>query len=108
MKQDPHARIVFCTCPDKETAVKIAEVLVSTRLAACVNIINEVTSIYEWQGKLEKDKECQLIMKTTVSCLDDLEKTVNSMHPYELPELIAVSISDGSAGYLDWIQENTQ
>ena len=108
MKQDSQARIVFCTCPDAEVAENIAAKLVAERLAACVNIIPGIQSLYEWDGKVENDRECQLIIKTSVNCLEDLEIAVTERHPYELPELIAVTISDGSAGYLDWIQENTR
>lgn len=108
MKQDSQARIVFCTCPDEKTAEDIAARLVHDRLAACVNIIAGLRSVFEWQGKVEIDAECQLIIKTTVNCLDELENVVNEHHPYELPELIAVPVSDGSAGYLDWILENTR
>ncbi len=108
MKQDKDARIVFCTCPTEEVGKAIAGMLVQRRLAACVNIIDGLTSIYEWQGKTESDSECQLIIKTTVNCLDALEAAITEQHPYELPELIAVPVSEGSAGYMDWIRKNTQ
>lgn len=108
MEKNTAARIVFCTHPETEAAKKLAATLVDERLAACVNIIPAVTSIYSWQSKTETDQECQLIIKTTESRLDELEKLIQTEHPYELPELIAVSVSDGSAGYLDWIQEQTR
>ena len=75
-------------------------------LAACVNLVKGVESIYRWQGKVEHDHEYLLIIKTTAECFGDLEKCICKSHPYELPELIAFSIQGGSKAYLDWIGNN--
>ena len=99
--------IIYCTCPDIETAEKISRRLVSERLAACVNIVPGVASIYEWQGKIEQTDEVLLIIKTVAERFIALSRLVKDMHPYELPELIAVSITDGLPEYLDWIQQCT-
>lgn len=100
----PH-QLVFCTCPDQATAQNIAEQLVDKRLAACVNILPGVTSIYQWQGKRETAQEHLLLIKTTNEVYETLEQTLNSLHPYELPEIIAVSLEHGSSAYLDWINQ---
>ena len=104
MKSCP--QIILCTCPERGIAQGIAERLVERRLAACVNLVDGVESIYRWQGKIEHDRECLLVIKTTAECYDELEKCVSASHPYELPELIAFSIADGSQAYLDWIRDN--
>lgn len=107
MKPSREQRIVFCSCPDSACAETLATTLVSKRLAACVNIVPGVKSVYRWQNKIEIDSECQLIIKTSEHCLKAVEAEIIQLHPYELPELIAVTISEGSAAYLGWIQENT-
>lgn len=108
MQKENDARILMCTCPDATCAEKIATQLVQKRLAACVNILPGLQSVYEWQGKVQTDSECQLIIKTTVHNLDAIEALVNELHPYELPELIVVPVSEGSADYLNWIRRNTR
>lgn len=108
MEKNDDLRLVFCTCPSEKVAESIAETLVETGLAACVNIIPGVRSVYRWQNKTEIDKECQLIIKTSLDCMNALQLAVKKQHPYELPELIGVTVSDGSADYLDWIRNNTQ
>lgn len=102
----PH-QLVFCTCPDQATAQNIAEQLVDKQLAACVNILPGITSVYQWQGKRETAQEHLLLIKTTYEVYDTLEKTLTELHPYELPEVIAVSIDRGSDAYLDWIRQQT-
>lgn len=99
--------IVFCTCPDRASAQRIATSLVEQRLAACVSLLPGVTSFYCWQGQLERAEEQQLLIKTTSACLDALMAQVQSLHPYELPELIAVEAAAGLGRYLDWIGEST-
>ncbi len=101
------ALLVFSTVPDLETGERIATTLVSERLAACVNILPAVTSIYYWQGEVQKDTERLLLIKTSTSGYPPLEKRLLSLHPYELPEIIAVPVKAGLAGYLQWIQDNT-
>ena len=100
----PH-QLVLCTCPDQATAQKIAEQLVDKQLAACVNILPGITSIYQWQGKRETAQEHLLLIKTTDQVYEVLEQTLNELHPYELPEIIAVSVERGSAAYLDWMSQ---
>ncbi|HEY4732494.1 MAG TPA: divalent-cation tolerance protein CutA [Gammaproteobacteria bacterium] len=97
--------IVLNTCPDSASAESIATTLVRNRLAACINIIPNIRSIYEWKGELNKGTEYLLIIKTLAECYKELEKTIQSLHPYELPEIIAVSIEAGLPDYLTWISE---
>lgn len=100
----PH-QLVLCTCPDQATAQNIAEQLVDKKLAACVNILPGVTSVYPWQGKRETTQEYLLLIKTTNEVYEMLEQTLTDLHPYELPEIIAVSVERGSAAYLGWINQ---
>jgi len=96
-------QIILCTCPDHKTAENIATSLVREKLAACVNIIADVTSIYEWQGQTEKSQEHQLIIKSHHSKYTEIENKIKRLHPYELPEIIAVPIERGLPEYLQWI-----
>jgi periplasmic divalent cation tolerance protein len=98
-------QLVLCTCPDQATAQNIAEQLVDKQLAACVNILPGLTSIYQWQGKRETAEEHLLLIKTTNEVYVALEQTLSKLHPYELPEIIAVPIERGSTAYLDWISQ---
>ena len=100
-------QLVLCTCPDQGSAQTIAEHLIDQGLAACVNILPGITSIYSWQGKRESAQELLLVIKTTKDVYGALEKAIIGLHPYELPEIIAVDIENGNAGYLNWISENT-
>ena len=100
--------LVQCTCPDESTSVRIAEALVSAGLAACVNICPNIRSIYRWQGEIQQDQEHLLLIKTTQKCYSRLEKSLQELHPYELPEIIAVSIEYGLPGYLNWIDESCE
>lgn len=93
------------TCPDAETAERIAEALVGEGLAACVNLLPGVTSIYRWQGVVERSAEVLLVIKTTESGFAALRDRLVELHPYELPELIAVQVGLGLAAYLDWVRE---
>lgn len=95
--------MVLITAPDKDSAHQIAEMLVSHNLAACVNIVPGITSFYRWQGKIQNDDELLLIVKTRTDEFDRLSRTVAAMHPYDLPEIIAINITDGLRGYLKWI-----
>jgi periplasmic divalent cation tolerance protein len=105
MSQD--AIIVLTTWPDEEGARKFAGMLVTEKLAACVNILPLMQSIYEWQGKLESGHEHQLLIKTRRIHFRFIEEQLKKAHPYELPELLVISVEDGSADYLDWIQSCT-
>lgn len=96
-------QIVFCTCPDRDTAENIARLLVESGLAACVNILPNITSIYRWQGQLERAEELLLVIKTRQDAYSVLESTIKQHHPYQVPEIIAVSIESGLPDYLHWI-----
>lgn len=100
-------QLVLCTCPDKDSAHLIAGQLVDQRLAACVNIVPGVTSVYRWMGKIEESQEHLLVIKTLSDVFETLVNTIIDLHPYELPEVIGVPIDSGSLDYLDWISENT-
>ena len=95
--------LVLCTCPDRATAEALGEALVGGGLAACVNVIEGLTSIYEWEGRVEKDAETLLIAKTRSDRFEALERAVLDRHPYELPEIVAVALDTGLDGYLRWI-----
>ena len=99
--------LVLNTCNSDEIASKMAETLVSKKLAACVNIVKNVESIYQWQGKIEHDKELLLIIKTRQSLFSQLEHEIQELHDYELPEIIAVPIEAGEKNYLNWIKSAT-
>lgn len=97
--------IVMTTVPSKCVGAEMAEKLVSERLAACVNIIPEVRSIYMWKGEVCDEAEVVCIMKTKRSLFDKLKVRIVELHPYDLPEVVATSITDASAEYLKWIDE---
>jgi len=104
---DSQPLVVYCTCPDFATAERIAETVVDERLAACVNITPGLTSIYRWQGQIHRDSELLLIIKTRSAVYPLLEGRIHDLHPYEVPEIIALPVHVGSATYLDWIVEST-
>ena len=101
------ALVCLCTCPDAEIANRIADALVSERLAACVNIVPGVRSVYRWQGRVEHVDEMQLLIKTVSERCDALVARIVELHPYELPEVIVVEVAGGLAAYLGWINEQT-
>ena len=99
--------IALCTCPERESALHIAEQLVDRRLAACVNLVPGITSVYRWKGKLESADEVLLVIKTREDRLPELQQAVSEMHPHELPELIAVPVAGGLPAYLNWVAQCT-
>ena len=99
---------MLITAPDEENAARIGRALVEERLAACANIIKGVRSIYRWKEEIFDEPECMLLIKTAADKFALLEKRVRELHPYEVPEVIAIKISEGSIPYLDWIEENTR
>jgi periplasmic divalent cation tolerance protein len=99
-------QIVLCTIPDRETAELIAGTLVSEQLAACVNILPGVTSMYRWQGAIEQSEELLLIIKTSQKVWPMLEAQIQALHPYELPEIVAVPIKTGEAEYIQWLENS--
>jgi periplasmic divalent cation tolerance protein len=100
--------VVLVTCGSEEEALKIANALVEDRLAACVNLVAPIRSVYRWEGKIWDEKECLLIIKTQKHRFEELEKKVKSLHSYSVPEIISLPITEGSLAYLDWIRENTK
>jgi periplasmic divalent cation tolerance protein len=99
-------RIVLTTASSEEEARKIARALVERRLAACVNVVPQITSIYRWQGKVEEAREWLLIVKTTAAAFGQVREVIADLHSYELPECICLTIEDGSPSYLEWIGES--
>ena|ERR1700680_4329101 len=99
-------RIVLCTAGSEDEARKIARHLVENRLAACVNIVPHVESVYRWQDKVESASEWLLLIKTTLEKFTNVRDAIRELHSYELPECIAINIDDGSAAYLEWIEHS--
>lgn len=96
--------VALSTCPDEATARRIAEVLVGERLATCVNRVTGVASTYVWEGRLQDDAEILLIIKTTAARLAELASRLKVLHPYELPELVALPVAGGNEPYLQWVR----
>ena len=109
MSEQVHSEeiVVFITAPGEDEAAKIARALVGAKLAACVNIINNVRSIYTWQGNVEDDSELLMIVKTCRGLFNELSVKVRELHSYDVPEIIALPIIDGSEEYLKWLNEST-
>lgn len=101
------AVVVHCSCPDAETATRIARALVDERLAACVQALPGVTSTYRWHGEVQVDAETLLLVKTTHARIGALKARVAELHPYELPELLVLEVIDGAPGYLAWLEAAT-
>jgi periplasmic divalent cation tolerance protein len=101
------ALLVLTNLPDREAALRLAHALIERRAAACVNVLSECTSVYRWQGKVEAASEVPVLIKTTSAAYAALEQTVRALHPYELPEIITVSLAGGLTEYLQWIEAET-
>jgi periplasmic divalent cation tolerance protein len=99
--------ILYITVPNMDEGKKIARNLVETKLAACVNIVQNIFSIYTWKNKIEEENEHLLIVKSTENHVDSIIKRVKELHSYENPECVALKIEKGSKMYLDWISEVT-
>jgi len=99
-------QIALCTVPDEKTAGQIADALVAEKLAACINIVPSIMSVYRWNDAIEHDQELLLLIKTSVSVWPLLEARILELHPYELPEIIAVPIHTGQADYKQWIKNS--
>lgn len=100
--------LVMTNCPDMAAAKALAQLLVERRLAACVNILPGVQSLYRWQGVIEEAAEVALSIKTVGARYAELEKVIQRAHPYDVPEIIAMPIARGSVAYLQWIGEETR
>jgi periplasmic divalent cation tolerance protein len=108
MNSMTNARIVFTTAGSQEEARKIANALVERRLAACVNIVPQIESVYRWQERVESATEWLLIIKTQAESFARVRDAIKELHSYELPECIMVDVEGGSEGYLKWIRENVK
>jgi periplasmic divalent cation tolerance protein len=101
-------RILMTTLPDEDQARDIAKALVTQKLAACINILPMMTSIYEWEGKVEQGEEHLLLIKTEQQSIEAIQNVILDVHPYELPEIVVVPIVGGYEPYLKWISESVQ
>src|SRR5689334_7213220 len=101
-----NALIVLVTAPNIEEASRIADVLVGSRLAACVNIVSGIESVYRWEGQISRDSETLMIIKTTDDRYTELEQQIKALHSYTTPEVIAIRIERGSEAYLKWLGES--
>lgn len=100
-------QLVFCNCPDLETAKKIARALIEEHLAACINCVPGLLSVYRWQDQIEEQAEVLLLIKTSQTRFQALKARILALHPYELPEIVAVDVSAGHPPYLDWVNSET-
>jgi periplasmic divalent cation tolerance protein len=100
--------LVLCTCPTNSAATVIATALLEEGVAACVNQVPGLRSMYRWEGRVEHDDEVLLLIKTTSEMFPRLEETIGQLHPYELPEIIGVPLTAGSEAYLNWIKSATE
>jgi len=102
---EPEVRIALITAPDQETGAEIARALVESRLAACVNLVPGIRSIYRWEGAVQEDAEVLLVVKTRADRARDLVDRVVELHPYDLPEVVMLPAVGGSLAYLDWVRD---
>ena len=92
-------RVVLCNCPSRIVAEQIAEQLITEQLAACVNLMPGITSVYQWQGNIEQEDEVMLLIKTSAEIFEELSARIETLHPYEVPEVIALDIQQGNNAY---------
>ena len=100
--------VVLCTCPDDETAQSIARQLVESSLVACVNVVPGLRSIYRWNGSVHEDAEVLMILKTTGDRLEAARARLVQLHPYDVPEFVALAVSNGHDPYLQWVTDSTR
>jgi periplasmic divalent cation tolerance protein len=100
--------LVVTNLPDRASAEKLAALLIEQRLAACVNLLAPCGSVYRWRGEIQRDEEHPLLIKTAHDRYAELEASIRANHPYELPEIIAVSIVQGLPAYLQWVESETR
>jgi periplasmic divalent cation tolerance protein len=108
MTQAEDVLLVFTNLPNRDAALKLAHALIEEHAAACVNVLGACTSVYRWQGALENAQEIPLLIKTTAARYTALEQLIRRLHPYELPEIIAVPVARGLPGYLQWVAAETR
>lgn len=101
-------QVVFTTCPDAGSARALSGTLVAERLVACGNIVPGLTSVYRWKGEIREDREVLLILKTRAERLDALTDRLSELHPYDVPELLALPVDRGAEPYLRWVVEETE
>ena len=106
MPSATHVIVCYCTCPDADSAQRIADALVSESLAACVSRLPGVQSTYRWEGKLVTEQEVLLMIKTTGERFDAMRTRLLTLHPYDVPELIAMPVENGHQAYLDWVRNS--
>jgi len=99
--------LILCACPEKNSARKLARIMLEERLAACVQLLPQVESLYRWQGQIEQAEETLLLMKTTKARWPALRDRLAELHPYEVPEIVALDIADGLPAYLKWVADET-
>ncbi|XP_074167393.1 protein CutA [Sminthopsis crassicaudata] len=99
--------VVFVTCPNDKIAKNIARSVVEKRLAACVNLVPQITSVYEWKGKIEEDSEVMMMMKTQTALAPSLTEFIRTVHPYEVVEVITLPVQQGNLPYLHWVKDST-
>jgi len=104
---DSGIRTVFVTAPDATVGADIARQLVATRLAACVNIVPGVHSVYRWEGAVREDTEAMLIIKTVAGRCDELAAKIQDLHPYDVPEVLVLAATGGAAAYIAWVEAET-
>ena len=104
---DGDTLLVFTSLPDREAAVELAHGLVEKRLAACVNVLGGCTSVYRWNGAIEQADEVPVMLKTRAARYPEVEAAIRELHPYELPEIVAVPVVRGLPEYLEWVAEET-
>ena len=102
------ARLVLVTAPNEKEAKTIARKVVEKKLAACVNIVSRLSSVYRWEGDVQEDAEVLMLIKTTKKRLEKLEKLVKKLHCYDVPELVVLKIEGGSSEYMKWLQKSVK
>lgn len=100
-------QLILCTCPDQKSARFISNNLITKKLAACVNILPNITSVYEWEGKVVEATEVQLLIKTQAVLFNAVNDEIIRIHPYDTPEVIAIDITQGNSDYMQWLNKVT-
>ena len=106
-KKTSDTLIVFTNLPDRASALELARALVEMRLAACVNVLGEISSVYRWKGEIANETEVAVLIKTRAAAYEALEARIKALHPYELPEIVAVPVAGGLPAYLEWVAAET-